>query len=611
MDAEDSLVGISYYHATLDRGKAETLLKEKEDGTFLLRKSVRNDNYVISVILKNAFFHYSVSRIVRDGRSMYSVNNGTPFPTPREVCEHYMAMRGGLRVQLLFPVHRQLPADESAGDSTYVTEIPWYHNDISREEDSVRLSQGFRKSRSNGIFLVRRKEENKFVLSVVNAGRVHRYIINRSSSGVCVISGKPREYDSLESLINYHVSNPASVTGIQCQLTIPCPKADGPSTAIPAPSPQSQQTGAMVKQLADRFQMILPSDVDWGNSSFKNSDKTKTMPKQSWTPASSSSRSILEHFKPVSEPEECPGWNSPYQNFTGGKNVARDLFIPEQNITLYEKLGKGNFGAVHLARCVVDERPVPCAVKFLTGQDIVANKKELLSEAAIMQALDHPNIVRLIAVCDTAQNLMMLLELAPIGPLRDFLKRQDETTFSESKILNIMQQVCEGMAYLARNNVVHRDLAARNVLLVSENFGKVSDFGMSRVLRDSENYYRAVQPGSWPLRWYSPEALCYYKFTTKCDVWSYGVTLWEAFSYGSRPYKGMKGREILAMLENNERLDCPIRCPVEVYQLMQYCWTFDEEARPTFDQLLPILDSIRENQPSSPPPLQPRSWKGR
>ncbi|OON23315.1 hypothetical protein X801_00774 [Opisthorchis viverrini] len=93
------------------------------------------------------------------------------------------------------------------------------------------------------------------------------------------------------------------------------------------------------------------------------------------------------------------------------------------------------------------------------------------------------------------------------------------------------------MAYLESCKFVHRDLAARNVLLVTRHFAKISDFGMSKALNFGSDYYRAATAGKWPLKWYAPECIYYFRFDSKSDVWSYGITLWEVYSYGERPYR--------------------------------------------------------------------------
>lgn len=115
-------------------------------------------------------------------------------------------------------------------------------------------------------------------------------------------------------------------------------------------------------------------------------------------------------------------------------------------------------------------------------------------------------------------------------------------------------------------------IAARNVLLVTETFAKISDFGMSKALGIGENYYKTERAGKWPLKWYAPECIWFYKFDSKSDVWSYGVTMWETFENGERPYRGIKGQDILAFIENGQRLAQPAKCSRRLYDLMLSCW---------------------------------------
>jgi AXL receptor tyrosine kinase len=79
-----------------------------------------------------------------------------------------------------------------------------------------------------------------------------------------------------------------------------------------------------------------------------------------------------------------------------------------------------------------------------------------------------------------------------------------------------------------------RDLAARNCLIDKKGRIKVADFGLSRSLQPDEEYF--VQIKEVPVRWWAVEVFSNSPYTNKCDVWSYGVTIWEVFSKADTPY---------------------------------------------------------------------------
>lgn len=146
------------------------------------------------------------------------------------------------------------------------------------------------------------------------------------------------------------------------------------------------------------------------------------------------------------------------------------------------------------------------------------------------------------------------------------------------------------MSYLEERRVVHRDLAARNVLVGDDLTCKVADFGLARLLKD--DVYSPSSGSKIPVKWTAPEAANYRVFSQKSDVWSFGILLYEVFTYGQCPYEGMTNHETLQQISRGYRLPRPAVCPAEVYMLMVECWKGSPEERPTFATLREKLNAI-------------------
>ncbi|KAL3040341.1 hypothetical protein OYC64_011385 [Pagothenia borchgrevinki] len=141
------------------------------------------------------------------------------------------------------------------------------------------------------------------------------------------------------------------------------------------------------------------------------------------------------------------------------------------------------------------------------------------------------------------------------------------------------------MNYLEERHLVHRDLAARNVLVKNPNHVKITDFGLAKLLTADEKEYHA-DGGKVPIKWMALESIMQWRYTHQSDVWSYGVTVWELMTFGSKPYDGIPASEISSVLERGERLPHPPICTIDVYMIMVKCWMIDPGSRPRFRELI-------------------------
>nr|XP_008162009.1 mast/stem cell growth factor receptor Kit [Chrysemys picta bellii] len=166
----------------------------------------------------------------------------------------------------------------------------------------------------------------------------------------------------------------------------------------------------------------------------------------------------------------------------------------------------------------------------------------------------------------------------------------DELALDVEVLLSFSYQVAKGMSFLASKNCIHRDLAARNILLTHGRITKICDFGLARDIKNDSNY---VVKGNarLPVKWMAPESIFNCVYTFESDVWSYGILLWELFSLGSSPYPGMPvDSKFYKMIKEGYRMFSPECAPVEMYEIMKSCWDADPLQRPTFKQIVQLIE---------------------
>eukprot|EP00045_Choanoeca_perplexa_P014935 m.179089 g.179089 ORF g.179089 m.179089 type:complete len:634 (-) comp16843_c0_seq25:57-1958(-) len=266
-----------------------------------------------------------------------------------------------------------------------------------------------------------------------------------------------------------------------------------------------------------------------------------------------------------------------------------DLKVDRSLVQQGAELGKGEFGQVYKGvLSKPGQAPLGVALKTLQQAE---NRDEFLSEAKVMMQMDHENVVKLLGVI-LEQPMTLIVEFVQHGDLHAYLKkhRKHEDTRNPELLHSYCVQICLGMEHLCSRGLVHRDLAARNVLVASRSVVKVADFGLSKMLGDSD-CYTAAGRGRWPIKWYAPESIYYMRFHEKSDVWSFGVTCWEVFSQGRKPWPMKNGTQAVEIINNGGRLAKPEHCPDALYKVLRKCWKLDEKLRPTFTELIPMIEA--------------------
>lgn len=217
------------------------------------------------------------------------------------------------------------------------------------------------------------------------------------------------------------------------------------------------------------------------------------------------------------------------------------------------------------------------------------NEVELLRK---LSEIDHPNIIRMLGIIAESPP-GILLEYMSMGNLLDHvvLCRTVRENLTLGRCLRLLKDVANGMDAITQLDFVHRDLAARNCLVDGHETVKIADFGMSRMIPETQTFYRS-DAAMVPVRWSAPETIESGIHYLKSDVWSYGVVVWEVFSGGKEtPYGAIPNREVAERVIRSEiKLERPDLCPEQVWsKLHEACCVHTPGRRPWFGDILGVF----------------------
>ncbi|KAL3849890.1 hypothetical protein ACJIZ3_011772 [Penstemon smallii] len=309
-----------------------------------------------------------------------------------------------------------------------------------------------------------------------------------------------------------------------------------------------------------------------------------------------------------------------------GSNLCKYSSTEEYNYTKTEEweidLGKldiknviayGTYGTVYKA--VYDGQDV--AVKVLDwgddGINTVAENTALRTsfqqEVALWYKLDHPNVTKFDGASMGTSNLKIplqgtlsssfnslpsgaccvVVEYIPGGTLKKFLFKNSMKKLAFKVVIQLALDLARGLSYLHAKNIAHCNVKTENMLLDGYRNLKIADFGVARV--EAQNP-RDRTGNTGTLGYMAPEVINGNPYNRKCDVYSFGICLWEIYCC-DLPYSDLSFAEVSsAVVQKNLRPDIPRCCPSAFASIMRKCWHSKPENRPGMDEVVRLLESL-------------------
>ncbi|KDO28392.1 TKL/DRK protein kinase [Saprolegnia parasitica CBS 223.65] len=264
--------------------------------------------------------------------------------------------------------------------------------------------------------------------------------------------------------------------------------------------------------------------------------------------------------------------------------------IKESELVLGTKIGGGSYGAVYAGKWLGTDVAIKQLFLNALGEKVL---KDFHKECDLMRQLRHPNIVLFLGSSAQPPNLFLVTELLAKGSLFDIYhaeSRIEDASKHYKRVLQAAADMARGMAYLHSLSppLIHRDMKSPNIMVDSHWVAKIGDFGLSRIKDETKTMTKCGSP-----LWVAPEILQGHRFAEGCDIFSFGIIVWEVVSW-SEPYPDMSSKDVMRNVAmNGLRPAIPESCPPDLGLLLGQCWRNEPDDRPSFAVILDRLTSMQ------------------
>ncbi|CAN4094573.1 unnamed protein product [Withania somnifera] len=273
---------------------------------------------------------------------------------------------------------------------------------------------------------------------------------------------------------------------------------------------------------------------------------------------------------------------------TIGLGMTDEWTVDLSKLTMGQAFAQGAFGKLYKGTYNGED----VAIKLLErpGHDLErarSMEQQFNQEITMLATLKHPNIVRFIGACRKSIVWCIVTEYARGGSVRQFLMSRNNRAVPLKLAVKQALDVARGMEYVHGLNLIHRDLKSDNLLIAADKSIKIADFGVARI----EVLTEEMTPETGTYRWMAPEMIQHRPYTQKVDVYGFGVVLWELIT-GMLPFQNMTGvQAAFAVANKGIRPTIPTDCLPVVSEIITRCWDADPDSRPTFSQVVKMLEA--------------------